>query len=70
MRKCDEHQTLVHLDVHVCPVCLCVCGGGGGVGGYSHLYIYNVYMKIPKNIEINRFCTPKNGLSLHMSHDM
>ena len=28
MRKCDEHQTQVHLDVHVCPVFVCVCGGG------------------------------------------
>ena len=50
MRKCDEHQALVHLDVHVCPVFVCVCGGGEG--GYSHLYIY---MKIPKNIEIKIF---------------
>ena len=25
MRKCDEHQTLVLLDVHVCPVSVCVC---------------------------------------------
>ena len=50
MRKCDEHQTLVYLDVHVCRVivcvcvseCVCVCGGGGGGGGegYSPLYIY------------------------------
>ena len=30
MRKCDEHQTLEHLDVHVCPVFVCVWGGGGG----------------------------------------
>ena len=28
MRKCDEHQALLHLDVHVCPVFVCVCGGG------------------------------------------
>ena len=26
MRKCDEHQTLVHLDVHVCPVFMCGVG--------------------------------------------
>ena len=69
MRKCDEHQTLVHLDVHVCPVfvcmcvCLCVCVCVGG--GYSHLYIYiYIYMKIPQNIEIKRFWTFKNGMTL------
>ena len=32
MRKCEEHLTLVHLDVHVYPVfvcvCVCVCMGG------------------------------------------
>ena len=56
MRKCDEHQTLVHLDVHACPVC--VCGGGGG-GWYSQLYIYNVYMKIPKILKLIDFVPPK-----------
>ena len=55
MRKCDEHQILVHLVVHVCPVFVCVCGGGN--------LIY-IYMKSPKNIEIKRFWTPKSGLSL------
>ena len=40
MRKCDEHQTLVHLDVHVCPVFVCVCVGGGGGGGGILIYIY------------------------------
>ena len=39
MRKCDEHQTLVHLDVHVCPVFVCVWGGGGG-GGTLFIYTY------------------------------
>ena len=38
MRKCDEHQTLVHLDVHVCPVFVCVCVGGGG--GTLFIYTY------------------------------
>ena len=52
MRKCDEHQTLVHLDVHVCPVFVCVCMGGGGGGGYSHLFIY---MKIPPDNKIKIF---------------
>ena len=65
MRKCDEHQTLVHLDVHVCTVCVCV--GGGGVLSFIHLQCIH---ENPKNIEINSLCTPKNGLSLHMSHDM
>ena len=49
MRKCDEHQTLVHLDVHVCPVFVCVCGGGGG----TLIYIY--IHKIPQNNEIKLF---------------
>ena len=31
MSKCDEHQTLAHLDVHVYPVFVCVEGGGGRV---------------------------------------
>ena len=66
MRKCVEHQTLVHLDVHVCPVFVCVGGGGGG-GGYSHLHIY---IKIPQNNEIKIFRTPKNGLSLHMCENI
>ena len=70
MRKCDEHQPLVHLDVHVCPVSVfvCVCvGGGGGILSFIHIQCIH---ENPQNIEINRFCTPKNGLSLHMSHDM
>ena len=50
-RKCDEHQTLVHLDVHVCPVFVCVCVWGGG-GGVLSLYIY---IKIPQNNEIKIF---------------
>ena len=40
MRKCVEHQTLVHLDVHVCPVFVCVCVGGGGVLSFIYIYIY------------------------------
>ena len=70
MRKCDEHQTLVHLDVHVCPVFVCVCvwgGGGGGILSFIHIQCIH---ENPKNIEMKRFCTPQNGLSLHMSHDM
>ena len=60
MRKCDEHQTLVHLDVHVCPVFVCVGGGGGkGVVGtliYLSLSLSLIYIhENPKNIEINRF---------------
>ena len=51
MRKCVVHQTLVHLDVHVCPVFVCGGGGGGG-GGYSHL---NIYMKIPKILKLKDF---------------
>ena len=56
MRKCDEHQTLVHLDVHVCPVfvCVCVCVGGGAL-----IYIY-IYMRIPKKIlKLKDFEPPK-----------
>ena len=55
MRKCDGDQTLVRLDVHVCPVFVCVCVGGGTL-----IYI-NIYPKIkyfsesPQNIEIKRF---------------
>ena len=61
MRKCDEHQTLAHLDVHVYPVFVCVEGGGG----YSHLYIYiyiyiYIYMKIPpKILKLKDFEPPK-----------
>ena len=43
IRKCDEHKTLVYLDVNVCRVFVCVCVSvcvcvGGGE--YSHLCIY------------------------------
>ena len=38
MRKCDEHQTLVHLDVHVCPVFVCVCVCGGDTLIYIYIY--------------------------------
>ena len=69
MRKCDEHQTLVHLDVHVCPVFVCVCVWGGGGGVLSFIHIQCIHEN-PKNIEMKSFCTPKNGLSLHMSHDV
>ena len=51
MRKCDEHRTLVYLNVHVCPVFVCVCVGGGGG---TLIYIY-IYMEIPQNIENKRF---------------
>ena len=47
MRKCDEHQTLVHLDVHVCPVFVCVCVGGGG-GTLIYIYIHENPKKILK----------------------
>ena len=62
MCKCDEHQTLVHLDVHVCPVFVCVCGGGGGGRG-TLIYIY--IHENPKIIlKLKDFEPPKNGLSL------
>ena len=49
MHKCDEHQTLVHLDVHVCPVFVCVCGGG---------YIY-IHENPPKILKFKDFEPPK-----------
>ena len=55
----------MHLDVHVCPVFVCV--GGGGTLIYIYIYIHE---KIPQNIEIKRFWTPKNGLSLHMCENI
>ena len=57
MRKCDERQPLVHLDVHVCPVSVFVCVWGGG-GILSSIHIQCIHEN-PKTIEINRFCTPK-----------
>ena len=58
MRKCDEHQTMVHLDVHVglCPVCVCVWGGGGG--GYSYLYIF-LHENRKKLLKLKDFEPPK-----------
>ena len=59
MRKCDGHQTLVHLDVHVYAQCLCVCvcgGGGGGVLSFIHIQCIH---ENPKNIEILDFVPPK-----------
>ena len=55
MRKVDEHQTLVHLDVHVCPVFVCVyvC-----VGGDSHLYIY-IHKNPLKILKLKDFEPPK-----------
>ena len=45
--------------------CLCVCV----VGILSFIHIQCIHEN-PKNIEMKSFCTPKNGLSLHMSHDV
>ena len=51
MRKCDEHQTLVHLDVHVCPVFVCVGGG-------TLIYIY-IHENPPKILKFKDFERPK-----------
>ena len=58
MRKCDEHQTLVHLDVHVCPVFVCVGGGEGGGGGGTLIYIH-IHEKSPKISKLKDFEPPK-----------
>ena len=50
MRKCDEHQTLVHLDVHVCQVFVCVWGG---------ILFIDIFMKIPKILKLKDFEPPK-----------
>ena len=53
MRKCDEHQTLVHLDIHVYVVFVCVWGGGGTL-------IYICIHENPKKIlKLKDFEPPK-----------
>ena len=50
-----------------CMPSVCVCVGGGGTLIYINIYPKIKYFsESPQNIEIKRFWTPKNGLSLHM----